>query len=301
MGIAAPVLGHLRMVHVGLLRKYHQFDLPSLSADSIAESTSIAANLFVVDEEMYENIEFGSDLSVLSFECRASNALRFPFPITPTSGPRPPNLTANAKTRTQSQLREPRLLLLYPRHHRLPRIPTLQHSRIPHTRIPQPILHTPIPAPVQNLLRPLHRNRTLPRHSPRPPQRLPHNLILPSPTPPNPAHEPDFLRLLGPKLPRAETDILNPAPAPHNLRQSTQRPYIRRQANIHLLDAEPRVPGADPHIAADGDIDAQPQAPAMYRGDGRFLAPFDAGDARLERVDVSAQLCCRSCAVESGA
>lgn len=198
-----------------------------------------------------------------------------------------------------SQLRKPRFLLRNPRHHSLPGIPTLQHRRIPNTRIPQPILHTSIPTPIQNLFRPLHRNGALPRHQLRPPQRLLHNLFLPSPTTPHPTHKPHPLRLLSPKLPRAERNILNPTSAPHDLRQPTQRPYIRRETDIHLFDAKPRIPRTDPHITAHGDIDPQTQTPAMYRRYDRFLALCDAGDTSLERVDVSAQHCCRPCAVES--
>ena len=189
---------------------------------------------------------------------------------------------------TVSQFRKRRPLLPNPRQHRLPRILTLQHSRIPNTRIPQPLLHPPIPPPIQNLLRPHHRNRTLPRHDPRPPHRLPHHLPLP-PLPPNPTHKPHPPRLLGPKNPPAETNILHPTPTPHNLRQPTQRPDIRREPNVNLFDRKPRLSRTNPHIAAHGDIDAEPQTPTMYSRHDRLLTLFYTGDTSLERIDVPTQ------------
>lgn len=201
----------------------------------------------------------------------------------------PSNRYAKHEIRNPSQLRKLGCLLRDSRHHSLSRILRLQHGRVPNTRIPQPILHTPIPAPIQNLLRPLHRNGTLTRHQLRPPQCFPHDLLL-APNSPHPTHEPHFLRLLGPKGPRAETNILNPTATPYDLRQPTQRPYIRRDANIHLFDTKNRILRTNPDITADADIDTEPQTPAMDRSYDRFLARFDSSDTSLEGVDMSAQL-----------
>ena len=138
-----------------------------------------------------------------------------------------------------------------------------------------------IPAPVEQFFCALNGDGALPRHQPGPPNGFFNHRFLPSRFG-NPAHQADCLGLGRTEHPRAQTHVLDPAAAPDDFPQAAQRAHIGREANVDLLDRELRVRGADAHVTADADIDAEPERVAVQRCDHRLFAPLDGGDAVLK-------------------
>ena len=152
-----------------------------------------------------------------------------------------------------SKLCKPRLPLFHPCLHRLHHILRLQRYRVPNTRIPQPILHAPAPAPIQQLLRALHRNGTLRRHHLRYRQRFANYLVFPTRLA-HPAHEAYRFSFGGSEYAGSQADVFDPATVPDDFGETRKCTYVGGETNIHLLYREFGVFCAYAHVSADGDV-----------------------------------------------
>lgn len=106
----------------------------------------------------------------------------------------------------------------------------------------------------------------------------------------HPADQAGCLGLLGSERASAEADVFEPAPAADDFPQPAQRADVGGEPDVHFFDGELRFRGADPHVAAGGDVDAQTERVAVQSGDHGLFAPLDGGDAVLEVDDVPAEV-----------
>jgi len=141
--------------------------------------------------------------------------------------------------------------------------------------------------PVEQLLSPLHRDRTLARNECRQldgrVQRRRLALV-------HAVDEAHAQRLVGAEYPCCEWDLLDPAVVPNNLGQPAQRAHVGREPDINFLHSKPHVPRAHAHVGRRGQVDTQAEREAVQNRNDGLLAALDGGDAVLELVDVPAQL-----------